>query len=257
MQNKFILIFDLHKVIADKKIVLHNYREHFYKLLKPIGISKKRAADLHDIAFEKWHISFQKAVINYDNKVLKDDKDIYEKLCELDRNYSSFVLNKLPKVQLSKNIVNEFDVPTLEYTAQAHGDKSPCYPDVEAVLKNLTKNELVSSIHIASSSSTFHIEGVLTRSNLTKYFSSIHGWNSIKSPKRSSRTNFFDLLLKKLDLFDKRSSCVFIGDTLHEYQLSKQLQSYYIHINRSNMQIIEAFPSIPNLDLLPDIISSF
>ncbi len=221
------MFFDLHGVLADGNAVIQNYERYLVSLLSPIGISHKKTRDIHKKAYSQW-IKKVRRIIAESEGDLDDSNHFMTAMKSNDKDWEQFILQFVPFDQKMR-IEQLIKTVNFEYEAMANSPVSILYPEVKTILEKLIKIPNI-SMHIASSASAQHIEGVITRNKLRRFFTQIIGYNTVEAPKKAHSGRYFKTMLERTNANPSRS--IFVGDSVNEAFLASKMGMNFIMIWR-------------------------
>lgn len=256
LESPWDIFFDVHGVLADGNAVIRNYESYLANLLTPIGITQKKIIEIHKQAYNLWIKEVRRI-----NK--ESDGDPYnpirfmEAMKSNDRNWEHFILNFVP-LDLKKRIEPYIQTTRFEYEAMANGPLSILFPEVRTVLEQLESIPNI-SLHIASSASSHHIEGAITRDDLSRFFTKIIGYDTVEAPKNSNSGQYFKKMLELTNANPSRS--IFVGDSVYEANLASKTGMKFIMIWRKptppkQVNITQDYQILTNLIDLCSIIQN-
>ncbi len=114
-------------------------------------------------------------------------------------------------------------------------------------------------MHIASSASSQHIEGVITRNNLRRFFTKIIGYDTVEAPKKAQSGRYFKTMLERTNANPARS--IFVGDSVNEANLANKAGMKFIMIWRKQtpskqVNITQNYKILSNLSTLCSVIQN-
>ncbi len=228
LESPWNIFLDLHGVLADGTAVIRNYESYLVSLLAPIGITRKKTRDIHKKAYTKWIKEVRRITSGLEGD-LDDPNHFMKAMKSNDRNWEQFILNFVPFDQ-KKRIKPYIQTAKFEYEAMANSSLSILFPEVRTVLEQLERIPNI-SLHIASSASSQHIEGLITRNALKRFFTKIIGYNTVEAPKKASSGRYFKKMLKITNANPNRS--IFVGDSINEANLATKTGMKFIMIWRN------------------------
>jgi FMN phosphatase YigB (HAD superfamily) len=141
------------------------------------------------------------------------------------------------------------DLRTRPYEFAIASKVEALYPEVEETLILLKTQGY--EMHIASSSHSSHIKGIMLANNLDKYFDSAYGFDTVAATKHTLK--YYKQMLYRVKTKAKLS--VMIGNSMHEILKPRKLGMRTIHINRERKVPHDirrlADRSLKNLSSLP------
>lgn len=258
--SKWDLFFDLHGVLADVIAVNRNYNNYLADVLSSAGISREKAARIHEKAFRKWITEINMLFNDYDDlKKGSSDSEIFMKKYKMiDSVWEEFVLEFVSPE--NKNIIKPLlETSRVEYEALAHGPYPVLYPEVFPVLTKLSKIKNL-HMHIASSASSKHVNGVIALHNLSGFFKRAIGYDTVRAPKKASSGIYFDTMLQITQANTSRT--IFVGDSLEEANLALKHGMKFILVKREKFNTSKKlkktqFHIVENLTAIVPIVNSF
>ncbi|MFX0100849.1 MAG: HAD family hydrolase [Candidatus Hodarchaeota archaeon] len=229
MNPTWHIFFDLHGVLAVLGEVGKNYANFIVKILEPVGISRKEAIDIHAKAHKIWIKAFREA----NNISTSDDYDpdaFMARIKELDTEWENFVLAFIPEGDRTK-IKPMLETQKAEYSAMAGMNSNALYPEVKEVVQHLKDIRNV-RMHVASSASSYHIKGTLDSQDLTRFFDTLIGFDTVKAPKKAPGGWYFKKMLEITGADPNHS--FFVGDSMEEAQLAMEHGLKYVMVDRFN-----------------------
>jgi len=201
-ESHWDLVFDLHGVLADVNAVNRNYLE---RILVPTGLNRGKIRKIHEIAFKNWISEIGHLTNEYDegeNQNAKKSDVFMRRYHQIDLKWENFILKNISS-NYRNSVKPLLKTSLVEYEALANGSFPILFPEVNSVLSELTK---VSNLrmHIASSASSQHIKGTVSRHNLKEFFQELIGYDTVKAPKKSSSGDYFRKMLQVIDTIPKK-----------------------------------------------------
>ena len=248
------IFFDLHNVLVDPSAVRKNYNHYIEQELLHYGYSKEDINDIHEQAFTTWLSEILELTQSFDNEYISSTS-FMNNYAQIDKMWEKQILDKIPASDREK-YSDYFSTHNAEFNAMVKGPYAMLYPDT---IPNLTQIKRIKNtrLHVASSASSTHVKGVLTRHDLMEFFVGKIGYDTVSAPKKSHTLTYFHKMLKIVNANPDTS--IYVGDSIEEYTLTKKIGVMCVLISRNP---INKFPTpqintslvLDNLDGLTDII---
>jgi FMN phosphatase YigB (HAD superfamily) len=236
-----VLFVDLHGVIVNTPKIFDLYekltKEHLIELF---GLGENEAEKRYDNAHKTWKESAYNYLKNPNTS--KTGKKFLEFLKRCDQEYT----DKLYK-DLDIKGVNEDKLRTKPFEYNISIKIQALYPEVRETLEGLQDAGYI--LHMASSSHTSHIKGILRANMIEHYFETIIGFDTVASTKHTFA--FYKQMLRQTGA--KADESVMLGNSIHEIIKPRKLGMYTVHINRER-QVPSEIKKMANLsfkDLKP------
>lgn len=242
---KVKLFFDLHGVLANSRIIYHEYKKITVRHL-----------------MKDFHLSFHDAQARYD-RALKSWED---------KAFSYLRSQGTPKVGMAlKKKIDEFDhffvqalydgliingqkkrIRTRPYEYKIARKIVAIYPEVKKVLQDLEDRGFV--MHVASSSHSSHVRGILEGGGIEEFFSRVMGIDTLNATKHT--TEYYQNMIRLTHANPKYS--FLIGNSIAEIIYPPKIHLKTIHVNRERKVPPDikklAYKTIDNLTQLPSIV---
>lgn len=237
------LFLDLHGVLVETPKIFEEYKrltlEH---LVAHFGIDYDEAEYRYDEAMKKWEdVAF--AYLRNPTKK-KVGPEFLDFLDNCDRLFPKFLYEDL-EVKPECGTLRQ---RPFEYNVSSKTEEV-LYPEVRSTL-NILKDQGY-MMHVASSSHSSHIYGVLEANDIEDFFSDVIGFDNVAATKHT--LNYYQNMLKSTRT--NPSDGVMIGNSMHEVLKPRSLGMKTIHINRERRVPLEirkmADLSLADLSLLP------
>lgn len=230
LESHWDLIFDLHGVLADVNAVNRNYGNYLENILVPTGMKREKVLKIHEFAFKNWITEITQLFNEFDGwKRRSASSEVFMRKYKLvDAKWEKFILKNVPLEH--KNTVKPLLRTSLvEYEALAKGSFPILYPEVNSVLTELVKISHL-RMHIASSASSRHVKGAVTRHNLKEFFQELIGYDTVKAPKKACSGEYFKRMLQIIETIPERA--IFVGDSIEEANLATKLGMKFVLVWR-------------------------
>ncbi len=242
-----VLFIDLHGVLVNTPRIFDEYKritvEH---LVNHLNLSQKDAEDRYDGALALW----EKEAFDYLRNPTKRKigREFLEFLERCDRLFPQFLYEGLeidPTCEDLRSRPFEFSIAS---------KVKALYPEVLDILGQLKKQGY--EMHVASSSHSSHIKGIIAANDLNDYIDSFYGFDTLAATKHTLK--YYRQMLHRVKTSPKSS--VMIGNSIHEILKPRKLGMKTIHINRERKVPYDvrklADLSLKNLSLLPTHLDS-
>ncbi|TXT61102.1 MAG: hypothetical protein BAJALOKI2v1_50070 [Promethearchaeota archaeon] len=244
------IFFDLHEVLIDLKKIPKCYDNYLINLFSKYGYSEDKIKSIHKEAGNRWITQFKK--LNSTFNKTNDPDSFMDKKNEIDEEWISILLKYIPKKErgrVRKSLVSEI----VEYRAMKNNNISLLFPETLPVLKILKSHNF--RLFIASSASSYHIQGFIDKYELQGLFDAIIGVNTVRAPKKAQSNDYFKRMLKFTGSTPNYS--IFVGDSEEEALHAQNVDMEFIMVDRKNSYSKNdeyAFAIIKNLyEIIPII----
>ncbi|MDH5401884.1 MAG: HAD family hydrolase [Candidatus Heimdallarchaeota archaeon] len=214
-----VLFIDLHGVLVNTPIIFEEYRritiEH---LMTHFGLNEISAKRRYDTAMEIW----EKYAFDY----LRDPTK--EKVGSKFLEFLEFCDKIFPQTlyQDLKISADCTELRTRPFEFSVAQKVKALYPEVKDTLNRLIAHGY--DMHVASSSHSSHIKGILKGNDIEEYFGNVFGFDTVAATKHTLK--FYKKMLSKVNADPKTS--IMIGNSMHEVIKPKKIGMLTIHINR-------------------------
>lgn len=228
------LIFDEYRRITVDHLVGH------------FGLTKQDSEVRYDRALKLWEDTAFEYLRNPTTKKIGDEFLNFLESC--DKLFPKYLYEDLD----TSNSLSQLRTRPFEYSISSQIEA--LYPEVETVLKTLEKHGY--EMHIASSSHSSHIKGLIEANSLDKYIGSYFGFDTLAATKHTVK--YYKGMVDKVKA--NPQSCVMIGNSMHEILKPRKLRMKTVHINRErkvphDVRKLADF-SLDDLSTLPEYLDS-
>ena len=239
------LFFDLHGVLANSRIIYNEYRKITVRhLMKDFRLSLPEARKRYDRALRSWEdkaFSFLRS-----QGTPKVGIALKKKIDEFDHFFVQALYNGL--------IINgqKKRMRTRPYEYKVARKIVAIYPEVKKVLQDLEDRGFV--MHVASSSHSSHVRGILEGGGIEEFFSRVMGIDTLNATKHT--TEYYQNMLRLTHANPKYS--FLIGNSIAEIIYPPKINLKTIHVNRERKVPadikMKAHKIIDNLTQLPEVV---
>ncbi len=238
-----ILFLDLHGVLVNTSKIFESYKKLTVDhLIDDFGLSHAEAEQRYDTALKYW----EEVAFNYLRNPSK--KKVGPQFLHFLENCDAIFPKMLYKDLSIPNNCKIIRSRPFEFSIASQVEA--LYPEVRGTLETLYEHGY--EMHVASSSFSGHIRGILQANNIDEFFESIIGFDTVAATKHTLK--YYKKMLNDAQANPQRS--VMIGNSMHEVLKPRLLGMRTVHINRERQVPLDvrkkADFSISDLSPLPE-----
>lgn len=220
-KKRFVLLFDLHGVIAISSRIAESYKKNHVDYLEKLGFSREDCEYRYDNALKKFNKDY------YDNVYSTPiDEPFMIIIKNLFYQYKYDLLQDHNLVSEKGENVSFFHKKAIIAGCKNKEENYYLYPEVANAIIELSDKGF--AIALATSAHSKHAKAVISCTSIKNYFDEILGFDIIKAHK--SAPEFYLRCCKKLHF--KKENCIVIGNSKDEIIVPKRLGMGTFFIDR-------------------------